>query len=505
MKTKKSLYTFLAVVAGILLLLNVLSSSIFLRLDFTADKRYTLSKPTRDMLKNLTEPVTVKAYFTEGLPPNIDMVRTEFKDMLTEYKTAARGLVDFNFTNPNEKPELEEEAMQDGIQPLIIGSSEKDQSTQKKAYLGAVVKCGDKTEVLPLVQPGTAMEYELTMAIKKMVMQEKKSIGFLEGQGEATLQSIPQVMESIAILYNPEPVILGDTMPVPEQIKTLTVVAPKDSFTTAALHQLEAFTARGGNLVVAVEHANGDLNSGMPSGTALNTGLESWLYSHGVKVFDNFVIDARCNQIQVQQQMGGFTMVTPIAFPYFPNITDFAKTPATTGLESVFLPFACELGPTGDSGFIFTPLAKTSEKSGRKSAPVYFDINYQWQESDFPEKGITVAAMVESKDAGHGKIIVIGNGTFAVNGEGERAMKLPADNVNLLVNAIDYLSDDSGLMELRTKGISSRPLKEIDDAGKLAWKLFNVLFPVLLIIGYGVFRAQRNRIIRTKREWEDYV
>jgi ABC-type uncharacterized transport system involved in gliding motility auxiliary subunit len=349
------------------------------------------------------------------------------------------------------------------------------------------------------------MEYELTMAIKKMVMQEKKSIGFLQGQGEAALQSVPQVMQSLAILYNPEPVTLGDTTPVPEQIKTLTIIAPKDSFSSAALHQLGAFTARGGNLVVALEHANGDLNSGMPSGTALNTGLESWLYTKGVKVFDNFVIDARCNQIQVQQQMGGFTMVTPVAFPYFPNITDFAKTPATTGLESVFLPFACELGPTGDSGFIFTPLAKTSEKSGRKSAPVYFDINYQWQESDFPEKGITVAAMVESKDAGHGKIIVIGNGTFAVNGEGERAMKLPADNVNLLVNAIDYLSDDSGLMELRTKGISSRPLKEIDDAGKLAWKLFNVLFPVILIIGYGIFRAQRNRIIRTKREWEDYV
>lgn len=506
MRTKKTLYYFLAVVTGILILVNILSSSFFLRLDFTADKRYTLSKPTKNLLHELAEPVTVKAYFTEGLPPNIDVVRTEFRDLLVEYKTAAKGMVEFTFTNPNEKPELEQEALQAGIQPLIINSNEKDQSVQKKAFLGAVISLGNKTEIIPLVQPGTAMEYELTTAIKKMVTQEKKAIGFLQGQGEPSLNTMPQVMQSLSVLYSPEALYLSDTAGIPERVKTIAIIAPKDSFPSSYLKQLEDFSNRGGSLVIALDHADGDLNSNMPVGKALNTGLEKWLDAHGVKVFDNFIIDARCNQIRMQQQVGGFTMITPIAFPYFPNISDFAKTPATTGLESVFMPFVCELGPTGDSSLVFTPLAMTSEKSGKKGTPVYFDFNYQWQQSDFPDKNLTVAAMVEGKsNRQKNRMIVFGSGKFAVNGEGQQAMQLPPDNVNLLVNSLDYLSDDSGLMELRTKGITSRPLKEIEDGRKLGWKIFNVLFPVLLIIGYGIFRAQRNRMIRTKRMWEDYV
>jgi gliding-associated putative ABC transporter substrate-binding component GldG len=507
MRTKKSAYYFLVLVAGILILLNILSSSYFFRLDFTADKRYTLSNPTKTMLKELTEPVTVKAYFTEGLPPNIEIVRTEFRELLIEYKTASKGMLGFVFSNPNEKPEMEQEAMQAGIQPLIIGSNEKDQSVQKKAYLGAVVKCGDKTEIIPLVQPGTAMEYELTTAIKKMITKAKKSIAILQGQGEPSMAAIPQVIQSLSVMYTTEPLYLSDTAKIPERFKTMVIIAPKDSFPPSYLKQLNEFQSQGGNLVIAMERVDGNLNTQSPMGKAVSTGLENWLQAEGIIVEPNLVIDSRCNQIRMQQQVGGFTMVTPVAFPYFPDISNFAKTPATQGLESVFMPFASEVRFSGDSSLQFTVLARTSEKSGKQDAPVYFDFNYQWQESDFHDKGLPVAAMVSGKLSGNNpsKMIVFGCGKFAINGEGEQAMQLPPDNVNLLVNSIDYLSDDSGLMELRTKGISSRPLKEINDTGRLGWKLFNVLFPVILIIGYGIFRIQKNRIIRTKRMWEDYV
>ncbi len=139
MKKKTSLYSVFILVAGIVVLLNLLSDTFFLRLDFTADKRYTLSKATKDILKNLSRPVTVKAYFTRDLPPNIATTRRDFKDLLTEYSRISRGMVQFTFIDPNQSPESEQEAARSGVQPLIIDSREKRQNCPEKGVPGS---CG---------------------------------------------------------------------------------------------------------------------------------------------------------------------------------------------------------------------------------------------------------------------------------------------------------------------------------------------------------------------------
>jgi hypothetical protein len=71
-------------------------------------------------------------------------------------------------------------------------------------------------------------------------------------------------------------------------------------------------------------------------------------------------------------------------------------------------------------------------------------------------------------------------------------------------NAIDWLSDDTGLIALRTKSVTSRPIKELDETTKIVLKYANFLLPVLLAIGYGVMRAQKNRMKRFKRMSENY-
>src|SRR6266498_1420324 len=124
MKTKKSLLKFILLVTGILVLVNVVSDSYFFRLDFTADKRYTLSDATKDILKSVKEPITVKAYFSENLPPDIAKTRRDFKDLLIEYANRSKGKVVYEFINPNEKEETEQEAMQAGIQPVMINVRE---------------------------------------------------------------------------------------------------------------------------------------------------------------------------------------------------------------------------------------------------------------------------------------------------------------------------------------------------------------------------------------------
>lgn len=183
MVTKQKIITSLLLLAGILIVLNFLANKFFLRLDFTEGGQYTLSDATKNILKSLDEPVTVTAYFSDNLPPDVAKVKSDFKDMLTEYNSVSGGNIAYQFINPNEDQQKEMEAQQNGIRPVVINVREKDQMKQQKAYLGAILQYGEKKEVIPLVQPGSAMEYDLSSSIKKMIVKQKSQVGFLQGNG----------------------------------------------------------------------------------------------------------------------------------------------------------------------------------------------------------------------------------------------------------------------------------------------------------------------------------
>jgi ABC-type uncharacterized transport system involved in gliding motility auxiliary subunit len=198
---------------------------------------------------------------------------------------------------------------------------------------------------------------------------------------------------------------------------------------------------------------------------------------------------------------------TQISFPYLPRIKDFEDHPITKGLEEVMLQFASPINFTGDTTLTFTPIAVSSDKSGTQSAPVFFDINKKWQESDFPLSELTVGAVLEGPINGNpnSKIVLISDGDFAVNGEGQRPQQLAADNVSLFVNSIDWLSDETGLIDLRTKSVTSRPLDPVEDSKKAMIKWVNFLLPIILIILYGIIRTQIRKRIKNKRMEEGYV
>ena len=179
---KKTTLSTILLIAGILLLLNVLSQSFFHRFDLTADKQYTLSNATKNILTELESPVTVTAYFSEDLPPDLQKIRRDFQEMLVEYSNTSKGMVDYQFVNPNESPETEQEAGQSGIRPVMINIREKDQSKQQRAYLGAVLKMGDQQpEIIPVISTGSGMEYSLTTSIKKLAVINKPVVGIVQG------------------------------------------------------------------------------------------------------------------------------------------------------------------------------------------------------------------------------------------------------------------------------------------------------------------------------------
>jgi gliding-associated putative ABC transporter substrate-binding component GldG len=502
MNRRNSILIYILLVAGIVVLINILAKRYFVRIDLTEDNRYTLSDATKEILEGLDAPVTVTAYFSEGLPPNIDRTRHDFRELLSEYSTRS-GRVVYEFIDPNKDQEIEQKALQNGVSPVVINVREKDQSVQKKAFLGAILRYGEKTEVIPFIQPGSSMEYSLSSGIKKLTIDTKNLVGFIQGHGEPSLSKMQQAMQALNVLNEVEGVNLTDSTYL-TKYKTLVLIAPSDSIPEMHLEMLNEYLAGGGNMVVAINRVEGDLNQAM--GMEVTTGLESWLADKGIRVEDSFIIDANCGSVSVVQQQGMFSFSSQVEFPYLPVFNTFKEHPVTSGLETVIMEFASPLSFTGDTTLNFQPLVLSSEKSGTQNTPVYFSIEHEWRDADFPMSNIVAAAVLEGNIAGSNpsKLVVIGDGDFAVNGQGQQAQQLSPDNVNLLVNSVDWLSDDTGLIELRTRGVTSRLLEQVDEGKKSFLKWLNVILPVLLIILYGTVRMQRNRLIREKRRSENY-
>ncbi len=496
------------ILIGVLILVNLLSYKFYYRLDLTSDHQFTLSNATKNILKSLEDPVTVTAYFSENLPPNVQKTREDFRDLLEEYAGISGGMVEYRFVDPSKDKDKEQEALQSGIRPVMINVREKDEIKQQKSFIGAIISLDDRREIIPFIKPGAPLEYDLSTAIKKVSIENKPSVAILSGHGEPGLDQLSQVEQSLSVLYNPESVNLKKAKEIDSKYKVALLIAPKDSFAMEDFQKLDSYLSKGGNLVLAINSVDGDFQQSR--GVIVNTGIETWLKSKGLNIDHKFVVDASCGSVSVQQKQGYFTMVNQVKFPFLPIIRNFDEHTITKGIEEVIFKFASPMEYVGDSSIHFTELATTSEKSGEVDGNTYFDVmNKKWTSSDFNKPNITVGGILEGKLAGgvDSKIVVYSDGDFAITGSGRNRQN--DNNISLLVNSVDWLGDDTGLIELRTKGVVSRPIEQEflteEASGKRSFiKYLNFGLPILLVILIGIFIIQRRKAIRIRRMQEEY-
>ncbi|MFA6482724.1 MAG: GldG family protein, partial [Bacteroidales bacterium] len=253
----KKTTTFLIAALGIIVLVNILADNFFFRMDLTSDHRYTLSKASKNIVKGLKEPVTISAYFSNNVPAELARTKRDFKEMLVEYANLSKGQIVYEFIDPSKDQETEQKAMSAGIQPVIANIREKDQVKQQKVYLGAVIAMGEESENIPFMQPGAAMEYALSSAIKKISVKNKPAIGIIQGHGEPGIAAMSQVYTALNVLYEVEPVFITDTTKNLAKFNTIALIAPKDTIPPSHLAQLDEFLARGGKMLIAINRVEG--------------------------------------------------------------------------------------------------------------------------------------------------------------------------------------------------------------------------------------------------------
>lgn len=496
------LLTVLAVV-----LLNLVGRLFHVRIDLTGDQRYTLSPATLALLDSLPETATVTAYFTQDLPPDLAVVREDLKDLLVEYAARSRGNVQFEFIDPAASDSLAAQAQEEGVQWVLVNTREKDKAAQLKAYMGAVVRMDDRTVPIRFLQPGSALEWELSSALKQVSTEEQPAIGLIQGHGEPALSTMPQLDQAMGILYALQPMAIFDTLPVHARFSALLWIEPKDSIPEAHLRQLDAFLARGGRLLVASSRALSDLTRSPEVGLR-RPELARWLGAHGIALDPAVVIDANCGQIQVMQQRGMFTVQVPLSFPYFPLVSNFGKHPVTSGIEAVLFQFVSPLSYIGDTTYTtVTPLLRSSARSAAAVLPQTIDMQRRWTDLDFLLGDQVLGLAIEDRTPGRAmhRMVVLGDGSFLLNGTGQQLNQVNPGNINLVVNAVDWLTDSTGLIELRNKGVGFRPLQELTDGRRSLIKWSMLLLPVIAVLLHGLFRARWRRRQRQQRMLPDHV
>ncbi len=516
----------IAVVLGILVLLNIVSIRIFGRIDATKNRVFTLSGASKDLVRSLDDKVTIKAYFTEDLPSPYNNNRRAVLDELNEYKAYARGNLQYDFIDPTgEKGEME--AQQQGIAPVQVQVLKEDKFEVKRAYMGLVFLYEDKKEVIPVLQNPATLEYEVSSTIKRLISKGTMKIGFLTGHGEPPLNEFGRAQEALRKQYEFTQVNVGRGAAVPADIAALFVVAPSSRIPEPEKFQIDQYLMRGGKIAFLLNKVDMSLQS--RSGRALDLGLDDMLQAYGLHLNADLVRDVQCANISITQQQYGFAIQSQVPFPYLPAASNFSKGNAMVkDLQGVVFYFVSSLDTmnTAALGLTGEILIRSSKQSGRLTGPFMLDPLQRYTREDlatsFGESGIPLAAIVQGRfhslyagkpapqDTAAGsaplpanpltespdtRVVLVGDGDFARD-----QMMGNRDNVTLFANMVDYLVDDRGLITIRTKEIAMPPLEAVSDGTKKLVKYTDLVLPPLLVIGYGLFRWRWRKARRKAME-----
>ena len=477
-----------------LIAVNIISYFLFIRIDLTSNKKYSLSPVSKTMIKKIDKDITVTLFMSEGLTPDKIKLGREFKHLLKEYKTISNKTFTINTIVPNNS-EKEALAEQLGIEPIAQEIAERDMVKIQKVYFGAVIQIGNKKEAINIL-PTTAFEYEVTRRLKEACDTTKPTIGFLRGHNEMLRQKTQLIEHELSHSAKIESMHIDQFTDL-NDYKVICIMGPKESFSKEELIRLNQYLEQGGRLYIALNHAVGQISYSQNNGFINRVGLEDMLEDFGLKINYDFVVDNYCGRILVTQGQGFFQLQSDRHFPYIPIIQNFSSHVITKGLNAMLLQFASSItNVKTTSAYTFTPLAKSSSISGVQKVPVFFDIYKTWtRKHDFNQPYNTVAALLSNED-NNSAIVVITDADFM---DDKFFDPFYISNINFAVNSIEWLADDSGLIKLRNKYIENQSLKVVSDSYRRFLKYLNFFLPILLILLIGLYQYREYKIKRLRR------
>jgi len=505
----------LAMAALIAVLVNVLGNWAFFRLDLTGNKAYSLSSSSRKLVRELSDPVIVRAYFTPDLPAPYNAYERYVRDLLAEYRAASRGNVRFEFALPNPPADFEKRAGEAGLIPLQFEEMGSDQLQIRRGYMGLVLMHRDKSETLPVVKDIQQLEYDITSRIAKMAVRNRKTIALTSGHRETPWQTgHSKLAEDMSELYNLKltPLPSGATMPLVAD--ALVIVGPQQKMDDKSLWIIDQAIMHGIPAAFLVDIKNLRVDQFMV--TPNDAGLGDLLQHYGVQLGNRLVYDAQCETIGLTQNLGGFAFNTSMRYPFVPLVDRIAAThPIARGLDTVGLPFTT------------TVEAVQPLPAGVHFSPLFFSSPKSWLAPDRPYASVSPNAIpMPGRDDPHGPYAVGGvlEGTFTSYFQGkpipltgqtlvgispktqifvlgtarvlDPALPQFPGTDGLVSNVLAYLSKDEVLLGIRSKGDIMRPLKPVSGPAREIVKYGTVIAVTALPVMLGLWFWRKRQAWR---------
>ncbi len=501
--TKKSdLFITVILVVGILAVVNFFSYKIFHRWDLTEEKTFSISEVSKDVSNELDDVVNVKVYFSKNLPSQYVILQQEVSDMLGEYATYSGGKIKVEFVDPKTLEDPERELYAIGIPPLVFDVIEKDKRQTVKGFLGISIEYEGKQEVIPMVTDISNLEYQITMAIKKVAAEDLPVIGILNSHGSlSTNNNMKIAVEKLEELYTIRQIDFSDQNEIQSDIDTLLLVGVSEEFNEDELKSIDSFLMNGGNLLVALDGVKVEDNL---MHSTNETALDALLDSYGLKLNKNLVMDFNSEMVSFTIGFLPFN----IRYPLWPMIVAGGfnmEKPSVSKLESVSFAWASSIDvdkeKTKDA--VVSYLTKTTKNAWVQEEGKY-NLDPQQRFSPSGNVGEKILALelngkvksaYSDKIADNARIILVGDSNFVADNFLSRA----PDNLVFFQNLVDSLSFDEALINIRSKEVSSRPIKELTDKERATYRYMNVFGATILVMAFGMYRYHKRR----KKKFED--
>lgn len=525
----------------LLFAVNYISSFFVVRVDLTKDQRYTLSKPTKELLKKVDRPIFIDVLLGGNPPAEFKRLQTETKQLLEEFSNVNDYII-FNIVDPLEsggtKEQIAQSLMELGLTPASVTIEEGNSVSREMIFPWAMVNSGSKTVKASLLNNSLGansearinnsvqqLEHTLADAIYQVTITDKKSIAVIKGQGEMDDKYMADFLRNLQGYYHLAEFNMDSLHQQPQatlenlkRFQAAIIAKPTQGFSENEKMILDQYIISGGKTLWLLDQVAADLDSLQNDNFRslafpMDLNLDDMLFKYGVRINKDLVQDLISTPVTVTDANGEI----PLNWFYSPMVASLNNHPINNSLNVVKLEFANSID-TLSNGIDKTILLQSSNQSRAVGVPR----NYSLDEFDNPAnlsefsgepkmlgvllegqfnsaysnrvKPFIPDAMVE-KNQYPNKMIIISDGdiinyTYAnkkpLVGGIDPWTKQLYSNRNFLLNCVNYLVQDNGLINIRSKEIYISLLdKQKSYEQKTWWQLVNIGVPIVTLLLFG--------------------
>lgn len=521
------------------------------RLDLTSDKRYTLSPISKKLMQQLDDPLKATLYLEGDLNPGFLRMKKSTIQMLEELSAYSKKGIEIKTINPSlakSSTEREENYLKlssHGLTPTAVYERDKEgKAIQKIIFPWLEIEYeGNKTLVNLLKNlPGNSgeqninisienLEFEITDAIRRLTSTQVNKIAFLEGHGELSEAETYDISKALSRYFQIDRGIIGTDASILDDYKVLIVAKPMFPFSEKDKFIIDQYIMKGGRilwLIDGVQLLKENLSTvGFSPAWALDINLNDQLFRYGVRINPVLLQDVQCVLVPVnvasQNQSPHFE---PMPWYFAPLLLTSYQHPITRNITEIKTDFCSSVDVVGDNPHTkSTVLLATSNNTHIIPTPSTIDLKALPKANDkeyFNLGYVPVAILVEGSfesvfrnrmlPAGLININEVQNQSkptrqiFVADGDiirnetsglasdsttlplgFDRYMNQQFGNKDFIQNAVLYLADEEGWMQLRTKTFKLRLLNKnaVRDKKNIC-QVINISLPIILLALFGI-------------------